>query len=255
MALAVTVPDTLEMVVGERLDLKINFTNLIPPGDSIQRSLNDSIYSDNGTSTSNPAPPNILLGSRIESAVDQTNAVWFGVSANYSQHIVGWITPLYTETYTFYVTTNDGARLWVNGTQLVNSWINQAATTYSGTIGLTVGTSYAIILEHYRGGGTERLLLEWQSASQGRQTVPSSALDGGGVPPPTVILQSASTNELAPNSIIGVPYVSSGVILNVTVSSAYLRPKTDYVLKLKCTSTGGVGSKLVSAILLIRVVY
>lgn len=255
MALAVTVPDELAMIVGERLDLKINFQNLIAPGDSIQSSLADFVYSDNGTNTSNPALPNILLGSKIDSIIDQTTPVLFGVSTNYSQHIVGWITPLYTETYTFYVTTDDGARLWIDGLQIMNSWINQSPTTYSGTIGLTVGTSYALVLEHYQGGGSERLLLEWQSASQVRQTVPATALDGAAFSPPTAIVQSASTNEVASSAIIGVPYASNGVILNVTVSSTYLRPKTDYVLKLKCTATGGAGTKVVSAILLIKVIY
>jgi hypothetical protein len=69
------------------------------------------------------------------------------------------------------------------------------------------------------------------------------------------LVQSASTNELVPSAIIDVPFITNSVIMNVTVSSTYLRPKTDYVLRLTCTATGGAGVKVVSAILVIRVVY
>lgn len=255
MALAVTVPDTLEMIVGEQLNLAVDFTNLIAPGDTIQYSLNDQVYADSGDLNSSPRPPTRLLGTKIDSVIDQTTPTFFGVSTNFSQHISGFIVPLYSQTYTFYVTTDDGARLWVNSVKLVDSWINQGPTTYSGTIALTAGVSYPIVVDFYQGVGPSDLHLEWQSSSQSRQIVPSSALAGTAFPLPTAIVQSASTNELVPNAIIGVPYASSGVIMNITVSSAALRPKTDYILKLSCVATGGQGSKTVGAILLIKVIY
>lgn len=81
------------------------------------------------------------------------------------------------------------------------------------------------------------------------------SLMGGGSISKMAAVQSASTNELVPAAIIGVPYVSNSGILNVTVSSTPLRSKTDYVLKLSVVATGGAGSKTVSAILTIRVIY
>jgi|ERR1700694_862312 len=80
------------------------------------------------------------------------------------------------------------------------------------------------------------------------------AVAGGSVAQ-TASIQSASTNEVIPSAIIGVPFASNNVILNVTVSSVNLRPRTDYVLKLSVVATGGAGSKNVSAILTIKVVY
>lgn len=146
--------------------------------DFTSNGLFDSVYAEPGAGAgiASPAPPTALLGVRGVGAVDQTTPTLFGVSLNYSEHIEGSVTPLYSETYTFYVTTDDGARLWVNGVPLVNSWINQGPTTYSGTVVLRAGVPAPIVLEHYQGGGGERLLLEWQSASQARQTVPATAM-------------------------------------------------------------------------------
>lgn len=255
MALAVTVPDTLEMIVGEQLNLAIDFTNLIAPGDVIQHTLNDTVYADTGDLNSSPRPPSIALGNKIDSVINQVTPTFFGVSTAFSQHISGFIQAVYTETYTFYITTDDGARLWVNNSKLVDSWVNQGPTAYSGTIALTAGTSYPIVVDYYQGFGPSQLLLEWQSATQARQTVPASALAGGGFPIPVAIVQNTSTNEIVSSAIIGVPFASNGVIMNVTVSSLYLRKGTTYVLKLTAVATGGAGNKTVSAQLLIKVVY
>ncbi|PLS76840.1 MAG: hypothetical protein CYG59_26950, partial [Chloroflexi bacterium] len=51
----------------------------------------------------------------------------------------GYVVPRYTETYTFYTTNDDGARLWVNGQQLVNDWTSHAARENQGQITLTAG--------------------------------------------------------------------------------------------------------------------
>jgi len=34
----------------------------------------------------------------------------------------GFVVPLYSETYTFYTTTDDGVRLWVNNIQVINKY-------------------------------------------------------------------------------------------------------------------------------------
>jgi len=82
----------------------------------------------------------------------------------------GKVEPLYSEAYTFYVTHNDGARLWVNGQQVVNNWTNVTnAVTNSGTITLVAGVKYDIVLEYYENTGNASVKLEWQSASQARQ--------------------------------------------------------------------------------------
>lgn len=89
----------------------------------------------------------------------------------------GRVEPLYSQTYTFFVTHNDGARLWVNGQQVVNNWANQsAAVTSSGTIALTAGVKVDIVLEYYENTGSASVRLEWESSSQARQVIPKAQL-------------------------------------------------------------------------------
>lgn len=89
----------------------------------------------------------------------------------------GQVQPLYSETYTFYSTHNDGARLWVDGQQLINDWVNHAsAVEQSGTISLTAGVKYDIVLEYYENTGSASVKLEWSSPSQTRQVIPASQL-------------------------------------------------------------------------------
>ncbi|MHC4499076.1 MAG: PA14 domain-containing protein, partial [Planctomycetota bacterium] len=71
---------------------------------------------------------------------------------DFSVQWVGEVEAEFTETYTFTVRTDDGARLWIGDQQLVDSWINQAPTRYSGTIDLVAGDSYPLVLEWYERG-------------------------------------------------------------------------------------------------------
>jgi RHS repeat-associated protein len=88
----------------------------------------------------------------------------------------GYVEARTTETYTFITTTDDGARLWVNGTQLVNSWVDQGPTDHSGTIALTAGQRYPITFEYYENTGGASAQLSWSTPSIPRQIIPSTAL-------------------------------------------------------------------------------
>jgi|GEM_PF-1806755 len=107
-----------------------------------------------------------------------------GVNAdNFSVRWTGQIEPQYSQTYTFYTTTDDGARLWVNGQLIIDKWVSQPATEWSGSIALTAGQKVDIRLEHYDGCCDASAKLSWSSASQAKQVVPSSRLypaSGGG---------------------------------------------------------------------------
>lgn len=91
----------------------------------------------------------------------------------FSGRWTGKIKPLYSETYTFYTTDDDGVRLWVNGQLVVDAWVT-GTDTHSGTIALTAGQSYDIVLEFFENGGNAQIKLEWQSTSQAREVVPAS---------------------------------------------------------------------------------
>jgi hypothetical protein len=97
--------------------------------------------------------------------VDQFSARW-----------TGEVEAAFTETYTFYTTSDDGARLWINGVQVVNSWIDQGATEHNGKIDLVAGNTYSLIMEYYENGGGAVAQLRWSSPSTPKQLIPQAAL-------------------------------------------------------------------------------
>jgi RHS repeat-associated protein len=94
----------------------------------------------------------------------------------FSARWTGKVTPQTSETYTFYTTSDDGVRLWVNGTQIINNWTDHGPTENSGTIALTAGVPVDIKLEYYENGGGATIHLSWSSPSVAKQAVPQSAL-------------------------------------------------------------------------------
>ena len=88
----------------------------------------------------------------------------------------GEIEAAYTETYTFYAAADDGVRLWVDGIQLVDAWIDQGTTEYSGTLDLIAGNKYSFIMEQYENGGGATAYLRWSSPSTPKQIIPQAAL-------------------------------------------------------------------------------
>lgn len=86
------------------------------------------------------------------------------------------VEPKYSEEYTFHVSSNDGARLWVDGTLLIDNWVEQTEKEVSGKIRLEGGRSYPIRLEYFYNGGQAAAKLLWSSASQAKEPVGPSAL-------------------------------------------------------------------------------
>jgi hypothetical protein len=81
-----------------------------------------------------------------------------------------------TGAFTFYTTTDDGVRLWVNGQLLIDRWIDQGSTEWSGVIALLNGANYAIVMEYFDSGGGARAELRWSGPSTPKELIPSSAL-------------------------------------------------------------------------------
>ena len=88
----------------------------------------------------------------------------------------GFVTPQFSQTYTFYTTTDDGVRLWVNNQPIIDYWIPQAAIERSGTIALTAGVPVAIKMEFFEIAGEAVAKLSWSSASQTKQIIPANRL-------------------------------------------------------------------------------
>jgi hypothetical protein len=95
---------------------------------------------------------------------------------NFSIRWIGDVEAAFTETYTFYATADDGVHLWVDGIQLVDGWVDQSATEYSGKIDLVAGNMYRVVMEMYENGGDAVAQLRWSSPSTPKQIIPQAAL-------------------------------------------------------------------------------
>ena len=97
-------------------------------------------------------------------------------SDHFSVRWTGQVEALYSQTYTFYTSSDDGIRLWVNGQQIINNWTNHGRTQNSGRIALTAGQRSDIRLEFYENTGSAVAQLSWASNSQPKQIIPSAQL-------------------------------------------------------------------------------
>ncbi|MBH8566304.1 hypothetical protein I8748_29815, partial [Nostoc sp. CENA67] len=162
----------------------------------------------------------------------------------FSVRWTGQVQAQYSETYNFYTTTDDGVRLWVDGKQIINNFVNQAAKEISGTIALVAGQKYDIKLEYYENAGQAVAKLAWSSASTAKQIIPQSQLYLPALAPTITLGSSVTTvKESAGNVIINV--VRSGEDLSGTSSVRYATtsvsatPGSDYGTKDVTTEVTG----------------
>jgi len=94
---------------------------------------------------------------------------------NFSVRWSGQVEAAFTETYTFYPRTDDGVRLWVEGLQLVDNWVDRSATENRGTIDLVAGQFYSVVMEYYENGGGAVAELRWSSPHTPKQLIPQAA--------------------------------------------------------------------------------
>ncbi len=95
---------------------------------------------------------------------------------SFSVRWTGEVEAAFTETYTFYVNTDDGVRLWVDGQLLVDRWVDQAPTENFGRVDLVAGNTYSFVMEYYENGGGAVAELRWSSPRTPKQLIPQAAL-------------------------------------------------------------------------------
>lgn len=88
----------------------------------------------------------------------------------------GFVQPLFSETYVFSVSSDDGCRLWVGDTLLIDKWVPQATTQHSAAVSLKAGQKYRIRLEYLEVGGGANVQMFWSSPHQAREVVPKRQL-------------------------------------------------------------------------------
>jgi YVTN family beta-propeller protein len=127
-----------------------------------------------------------LSGPPLVTRVEAVNFDWgsgrggIGVPAdNFSARWTGSITVPTTGSYRFRTTTDDGVRLWIDGTRVINAWRDQSPTNNtSGSITLTAGQRVPVTLEYYeRGGGAVMRLLWRQPGAISHTVIPAAHLN------------------------------------------------------------------------------
>src|SRR5690242_4163224 len=99
-------------------------------------------------------------------------------------------------TTTFTATADDGIRVFVDGTSVIDAWRDQAATTYTGTRTLTAG-QHAVKVEYYEASILAVAQVSWSAAGSVNPTLtalsPNSAAPGG----PGFTLTATGSNFVA----------------------------------------------------------
>ena len=102
----------------------------------------------------------------------------------FSARWTGEVEARYSENYTFQTLSDDGIRLWVNDTLIIDQWNDHAATIHTGQIFLEAGIRNDIRLEYYENAGDAVAQLSWQSATQSLEVIPRSQLYAADNPGP-----------------------------------------------------------------------
>ena len=105
----------------------------------------------------------------------------------------GQVQPEHTEPYSFFVNSNDGVKLWVDGQLIIDRWTNATLVT-TGTVSLVGGVRYDIKYEYFENSNYASNTLYWWSPSQTKQVIPTERLY-----PNT----NAAANVTSPATVIG----------------------------------------------------
>ncbi|MBA2676947.1 MAG: hypothetical protein H0U76_00900 [Ktedonobacteraceae bacterium] len=107
------------------------------------------------------------------------------IGTNFSVRWSGTICAPTTDFYSFILTGDDGIRLWINNQLIIDKWVDQGTTEWTGAVSMSAGVPVPIRVEYYQHFGGSVCRLAWSSSTMSRQTVPASVLKvtPDGVPP------------------------------------------------------------------------
>jgi len=141
---------------------------------------------------------------RVDSMIDfnwHTAAPHPDVPADhFSARWTGWVSSPVTGAVDFHVTTDDGARLWVGGKQIINEWYAQYATKHSASVRLRRNQWTPIRLEYYENAGDAVIRLAWSARGLSEQVIPSERLRPAPAPGLFVPSPGQPETRLGPNA-------------------------------------------------------
>lgn len=93
----------------------------------------------------------------------------------YSERWTGFVRVDQPGEWTFGTYSNDGVRLWIDGTLIIDDWTQHAAKLDEGSIELSAGW-HSVRLEHFQNGGAVVLQLGFEGPGQPGVVIPSDHL-------------------------------------------------------------------------------
>ncbi len=120
---------------------------------------------------------------------------YLGVNPDrFSVRWTGQIQAKITGLHTFYINSDNGRRLWVNNQLIIDKWIGDWGTEYSGNINFIAGEKYDIKLEYFEEIGGAENHLSWSSGSLLKEIVPQSQLYANDAPQGAIISPSSNAS-------------------------------------------------------------
>jgi outer membrane protein OmpA-like peptidoglycan-associated protein len=86
----------------------------------------------------------------------------------------GWLVPPVTGHYVLHLAVDDGARLWLDGKQLLNEWRGQSLSYFDMPVDLQAGRPYRLRLDYCQYSLDARVLLLWERPRQSKPLRSSS---------------------------------------------------------------------------------
>ena len=164
-----------------------------------------------------------------------------GIAADtFSVRWAGQVRAKVTGTHTFYTTSDDGVRLFVNGQAVINNWTDHSPTENSGTIALTAGQRYDIRMEMYENGGGAVAQLRWSAPGVAKEVVPTTHLH------PYVLLVAGSTTLTAADAAVRDRLLAGGhsvVVRSATGATTADAAGKALVLVSSTVTSGSVNTK------------
>jgi beta-glucosidase len=97
----------------------------------------------------------------------------FFPAGNKSVRWTGWLVPPVTGEYLLGVSSDDGARMWFDGEQKINSWVSRGEILDTFKVMLEAGKKYPVKIEYFDLGGDAVCRFWWRSPFSKERTYPA----------------------------------------------------------------------------------
>jgi len=134
-----------------------------------------------------------------------TSSTWLSgfPSEDFAVELTGSITVPSDGAWTFYLESDDGSELVIDGSTVIDNDGLHGMVERSGSVSLTAGTAYPIRVRYFENSADAGLILRWSGPGQSKQVVPASAFAGSaseeeGATPQLVALYEFEQVTVAP---------------------------------------------------------